>query len=147
MNPRVPQTYEELPPPAAPPADPTAFAFPVTLPMELALGDSSAQEICELHGITRERFCELAQLPAFQKAYEDALVALSKEGMSFKVKARFMSEELLKTAWRLIHNQFTPSNVKADLIKSFWRVSGYEPKKDEAAPVSPLAIQINLNNG
>ena len=148
--PQLPTPYsapipaEDLP--VSPIPDSHVFAFPATLPLELALGDSGAEEICAAYDppITRERFEEFCAIPAFQKAYEDALVSLSKEGMSFKVKARFMSEELLKTAWDLIHNRYTQSNVKADLIKSLWRVAGFEPKANEAVPITPIQINVNL---
>lgn len=126
--------------------DPSVLGFPPTLPIELALGDASAKEICTAYNVTRERFEELIALPAFRKAYTDALEALAKEGMSFKVKARLQAEGLLKTSWELIHNPGVASNVKADLIKATWRVAGFEPKANEQAPHAPLAIQINLSN-
>jgi len=146
-QPRIPQVYEAPLPDAQLPVvkpNPVDFSYPATLPMELALGDQSAKEICEAYEISHERFTELCGLPAFQKAYEDALASLSKEGMSFKIKARLMSETLLETAWDIIHNRYTQSNVKADLIKSLWRVAGFEPKANDVSPVTPIQINVNL---
>ena len=147
--PRLPKLYEsnaQLPDLLASPGkpNPVDFSFPSTLPLELALGDQSAQEICQSYDISFERFQELCELPAFQKAYEDAIIGLQKEGMSFKVKARLMSEELLQTAWDIIHNRYTQSNVKADLIKSLWRVAGFEPKANDVQAVTPIQINVNL---
>jgi hypothetical protein len=69
--------------------------------------------------------------------------AMQREGMSFRVKARLQSEALLETSWKMIHNQNTPSAVRADLIKHTHRVAGLEPK-EQPNQVTPLNIQINL---
>jgi hypothetical protein len=144
----LPAPYDELGEnlPAEKPKDPSLLGFPPILPIELALGDADARTICEGYNISRERFCELCELPVFQKAYVDALESLQKEGMSFKVKARMQAEGLLETAWNLIHNEHTASNVKADLIKAMWRVAGFEPKSTDAPVQNPIAIQINLGD-
>jgi hypothetical protein len=68
---------------------------------------------------------------------------LSRDGMSFRVKARIQSEALLETSWQLIHSNSTPAQVKADLIKHTHKVAGLEPK-EQAGVVSPLQININL---
>jgi len=145
--PAIPQPVSQtlLTPPSRQ-IDPSVLGFPPTLPIELALGDSPAQEICAAYGIPRARFEELCALPAFQKAYADAAEALAKEGMSFKVKARLQSEALLKKSWDMIHDPQVASNVKADLIKSTWRVAGFEPKSSDVAPTAQLNIQLNLGN-
>jgi hypothetical protein len=150
-SPALPLPYHEPlpePQPLPPPRDPATLGYPEMMPVELALGDQTAEEICAGYEppITRERFCELCEMPAFQKAYDDALLALQKEGMSFKVKARMQSEGLLKTAWNMIHNSQVAANVRADLIKATWRVAGYDDSKKDPSPVVPLAISINLGD-
>jgi hypothetical protein len=124
--------------------DPATLGFPPLLPIELALAESPVKEICESFGIeTKEDFARIIAQPMFQKAYAEAQKMLQQEGMSFRVKARLQSEELLKTSYALIHSAHTPSNVKADLIKQTWKVAGLEPK-EVATAVVPLQININL---
>jgi hypothetical protein len=124
--------------------DPAAIGWPVTLPLELAMGEQTPKEICQSYDISRERFATLAQLPAFQKAYADAQALLKQDGMTFRVKARMQSELLLETAFALIHAPGTPSNVKADLIKATWKFGGLEPKEEGGNGGNQLNIQINL---
>lgn len=124
--------------------DPAAMGWPVTLPLELAMGEQKPREICESYDISKEQFARLAQIPAFQKAFNDAKALLKQEGMTFRVKARMQSELLLETAYALIHAPGTPSNVKADLIKATWKFAGLEPREEGGSNQQTLQIQINL---
>jgi hypothetical protein len=127
-----------------PHVDPSTLGWPPFLPVELALGEDKPRVICEAYDIDREHFTALLKIPAFQKAILDAREMLSKEGMSFRIKARMQAEALLKTSWDLIHGQHTPANVKADLIKTTMRVAGYEPKEGDRSVIAPLQINIQL---
>jgi hypothetical protein len=124
--------------------DPATLGWPPFLPIELALGEERPRQICENYGIDKDQFLALLTLPAFVKAVLDAKEMMAKEGMSFRMKARMQAEALLKTSWQLIHNPHTPSNVKADLIKTTMRVAGYEPKETDRTAVLPLQINIQL---
>lgn len=124
--------------------DPSTIGWPPSLPVELALADSSPKDICEAYSITRERFLQLIQIPAFQKAFADAKEMLTKDGMAFRAKARMQAEGLLPESWRLIHSQYTPAAVKAKLIEATWRVAGFEPKESDRTAGQNLQININL---
>jgi hypothetical protein len=123
--------------------DPSLIGFPPTLPLELALGETPRNELLAAYGFTPASWDSLRQNPAFQKAVIDAQEMLQREGMSFRAKARMQAEHLLQTSWHLIHDAKTPAVVKADLIKSTWKVAGLEPKETLAA-TTPLQININL---
>jgi hypothetical protein len=123
--------------------DPALIGFPHTLPLELALGEQSKHDLLVEYGYTPESWEVLRANPTFQKAVKDAVEMLQREGMAFRVKAKMQSEALLETSWKLIHAKETPAVVKADLIKSTWKVAGLEPKETLAA-ITPLQIQINL---
>jgi hypothetical protein len=75
---------------------------------------------------------------------------VAEEGMSFKIKAKLQAEELLKTSWRTIHDQHTPPNVKADLIKATMRWAEYDTPPKDAVSVngqrSAFQINIQFNN-
>ena len=123
--------------------DPALLGFPPTLPLELAMGEQTRIEILRAYDIDRDRWNVIRANPVFVKAVQAAVEMLQRDGMSFRVKARLQSEALLETSWKLIHSQYTPSNVKADLIKHTMRVAGLEPK-EQAAAISPLQINIHL---
>lgn len=119
--------------------------FPLTLPIELALGIDSVKNLCASYDITKEEWDVLREDPLFVRAVEAAVKMLEKEGMSFRLKARMQAEELLKTSWNLIHKADVPAVVKADLIKATVKWADYEPK--QATPTPPgagFSIQINL---
>ena len=56
---------------AAPP-DPADLGFPATLPLELALGDSSPKEIFEAYGLGKADYLRLQGNPYFIQAIEEA---------------------------------------------------------------------------
>jgi hypothetical protein len=124
--------------------DPALLGFPHMLPVELALGESKPREICADYDISHAEFVAMCALPTFQKAFKDAQDMLSKEGMSFRMKAKMQSEALLKRSWALIHGAHTPAAVAADLIKATWKVGGFEPKETDRVAGNALQINIHL---
>lgn len=129
------------------PTDPAQLGlYPPTFPVELALGVASPRRVCEAFNISREEFQRLLSYPVFQEDLRRARDAVRREGASFRVKAQLQAEELLKTAWSMIHDrEGVPATVRADLLKFVVRCSGLDASKDEVrAPGPSLNIQINL---
>lgn len=125
--------------------DPAQLGYPPTLPIEIALKTASMETIRQEYGYTHEEWAELPRNPAFVADLASAVEMVKKEGMSFKLKARLQAEELLKTSWRLIHDNATGAAVRADLIKATMRWAGYENKEGAGASGgSNFNIQINL---
>lgn len=126
--------------------DPSKLAWPATLPLELALKTASPQELRAHYGYTDEEWGALRENPIFLKELTDACDLVKQEGMSFRLKARLQAEAMLETSWRLVHapGSEVPANVKADLIKTTFRVAGFDSKDGVAAQGNNLNIQINL---
>ena len=129
------------------PNDPAMLGFPPMLPIELAMHIAPVPEICAAYSISKDEFVQLTDDPIFVKAYQDAKESLQKDGMSFRLKARLQADALLKKSWLLIHDDSTPTTVKADLIKSTVRWAGLEPKGDGPGAGLGNAFQININLG
>lgn len=130
------------------PFDPSELGYPPMLPIELAMRIAPVDEICGAYGITLQEFEAMTQDPLFIQAFRNAKDALSKDGMSFKIKAKMQAEALLQKSWAIIHDPSTPSAVKADLIKHTVRWAEYEPKPSAAGPGGlGAAFQININLG
>lgn len=130
--------------------DPAKLAWPTSLPIELALKTASPSELRDHYGYTPEEWDALRDNPVFLKELADACDLVKLEGMTFRLKARLQAEAMLETSWRLVHapGSEVPANVKADLIKTTFRVAGFDSKDNVAAgPGSGLAIQINFNGG
>lgn len=128
-------------------SDPARLGYPPTLPLEVALKTGTIPEICEEYGLDRDTWNNLRLDPGFRADVQRYVEMLREEGMSFKLKARLQSEELLKTSWRMIHSNdpTIPPNVRADLIKSTMRWAGYDSKtSDGGGSVNNLQIVIDL---
>lgn len=130
-------------------ADPATMGWPPTLPVEIAMKVAPIRDICEAHGIERADWDRLRADETFVAAVQEAHEALKRDGMSFRVKARLQSEELLKTAWAMIHapNDEVPANVKADLLKFTIKAAGLDGSKDQLAASQQNALSININLG
>jgi hypothetical protein len=133
--------------------DPAELGFPPTLPIEIALREQTPREICEAYNISKSEWADIRVNPVFIRALTDAVELLKKEGMTFKIKARLQSEELLKTSWALIHSnndQVSPA-VKADLIKFTIKAAGLDASQEQKLAASAggqqNALQININLG
>ena len=88
--------------------------------------------------------------PVFLSDLTQAIETVKQDGMSFKLKAKLQAEEILKTSWKMIHDNTgnTPSSVRADLIKSTMRWAGYDNKDAAGAGGTQAnALQININLG
>jgi hypothetical protein len=136
-------------------ADPVAMSndpsriglYPPTLPIEVALQETSLKDLQAEYNFSDEEWAALPTNPQFIADIAAARDMLKKEGMTFKAKARLQADELLKRSWVLMHSStdIVPPSVQADLIKATMRWAGYDNK--EAAPVGAgngFNIQINL---
>jgi hypothetical protein len=127
------------------PTDPSMIGYPPTLLVELALRSNPLNEILDGYNIGEVEWDIIRQDPAFIQDLARTCDSLKEEGTGFKMKAKLQAEALLKTSWDLIHNAGTPPSVKADLIKSTVKWSGYEPKPSEQAGVAGSGFSININ--
>lgn len=132
--------------------DPSELGWPPTLPIELAMRVDTPKNIFQAYGLDKTDYDRLAADPAFQKAVEEAIETLKKDGMSFKVKAKLQSEALLARSWELIHapNDQVPAAVQADLIKFTIKAAGLDASQEQKSKAQAglvLPLQINLNLG
>ena len=126
------------------PSNPAHIGYPATLPVEVALRTSPIKNICEAYGIDRESWERICADKAFLAELAKAKEMLAKDGMTFKLKAKLQSDELLNTSWHLIHNPLTPPAVRADLIKTTIRWAGYDAPAAVAGD-GGSGFQININ--
>jgi frataxin-like iron-binding protein CyaY len=126
--------------------DPSRIAWSATLPIELALGQSTPQELKEHYGYTDDEWYALRDNPAFLADLTAACDLVKQEGMSFKLKVRLMGEAMLETNWRMIHapHSEVPAASKVKLMEATWRMGGFDVKDGVGAGSNMLNIQINL---
>ena len=127
------------------PNNPAEIGYPPTFPIEVALRVAPIKDICAAYNLSEEDWGHLRRDPVFVSDLKKAVDMVKQEGMSFKLKARMQSEELLKTSWQMIHDQEVTPAVRADLLKFTVRCAGLEAgPKDQQGSGNTLQIQINL---
>lgn len=133
--------------PSTTPVDPARIGFAPTLPIEVVLKTAPIRTICEAYGLDSDDWEALRVDPVFVAAVQRVSAEVLKEGVSFKMKARLQSEQLLQSAWNLVHDATgaVPPSVKADMIKAIWRVAGLEPTKADGVAANTNAFQINID--
>lgn len=104
-------------------------------------------EVTVRHKISTTDVLDFNRDPVFLKKVEHYRDEIREKGLTFKLKARAQSEELLTTSWMLIHSPDVSAAVKADLIKSTVKWAGLEPRPNENDgnnAVGGVKIMINL---
>jgi len=102
-------------------------AWPVRLPFDLALQVYDDEEVFQRHGITPERALKLINTPAFVNSIKVWREFVTKEGISFKTKARMAAEDLLMQAYVIATDPTIPAGTRLESIKWHAKVAGLEP--------------------
>ena len=114
--------------------------------IELSLHMEAPEEVFAAHHYTPEQAAELLETPGFVAMLERVQKDVRENGVSFRHKARAISEEVLPVALDMINDPFISAAVRADLIKWSAKVAGNEPKeaKDEGKTGGGLVLSITF---
>jgi len=122
------------------------LAFDIALTLEGS--GETLTEVTVRHNITTQDILGYNQDPVFLKRVESYRDEIREKGLTFRLKARAQSEELLTTSWLLIHDPSVSAAVKADLIKSTVKWAGLEPKNtDNDGGNNAGGVKITINLG
>lgn len=97
------------------------------LACELALKMDDTESVFERYGYSADEAAALMESPAFTAMLERVGTEIRENGVSFRMKAKAISEELLPTAFDLATDPLVSAAVRADLIKWSAKVAGNEP--------------------
>jgi len=86
-------------------------------------------DILQRYQISPNRYIELTRSPVFLKELQKYREDIRDNGLTFKVKARVMAEQLLPKTYSMIYDPDVAPTVQADLIKSVARWAGYDQPK------------------
>lgn len=127
------------------PDDPSEFGWPVSLPMELAMGEASVREICLSYGLGKADWEHLKTIPAFVEALTEAHTILKEEGAVFKAKIKAQAQGMLARNWQLVHAsvEAVPAHVQADLIKFTIKAAGYDASIEQKAKAAGIVNNAN----
>ena len=156
FNPKDPSTYIDetcqLYDPFSDDAPPTPERKPLTpwppsLPVEIALGADSMDNILLRNGVTEEEDVGGTLTPAFRRALAEAAKDIRENGLTFRGLCRGIAEDFLPELDQKLHDKLIPFAQKLDALKSVVKWAGLEPKEEKAvasANSNLVNIQINL---
>ena len=122
------------------------FAMDIAMALELGpAGDVPA--VLRQYGVSDGAYLQFTKDPVFTRQVEAFRSEVRDKGVTFRLKARVMAEELLNTSWSMIHDRSVPPVVRADLIKQTVTWSGLAPKDAPADAGSAGGVAITINLG
>ena len=116
------------------------------LACELAMAPEDVESTFANYGYSIDEGAVLLENKAFLMILERVKRELHETGLSFRAKARAISEELLPYALEMASDSHCPSAVRADLIKWSAKVAGNEPKEkvDDGKMGGGLVLSITF---
>lgn len=126
----------------------TIVAWDPRLALELAMSGSEPQkymEVFDRYRIDHAAAVELIQNPLFLKQLEGYKQELEASGMSFRMKARVLAEDLLPEAYDIAKDPAYPAAVRADMIQWMTKIADLEPVKangKDVAQTGGFSLQI-----
>lgn len=116
------------------------------LACDLALKMEDAEVVFTRYRYTPEQAAALMDTQAFTDTLARVGKELAENGLSFRAKARAISEDLLPVGYDLATDPLVASAVRADMVKWFAKVAGNEPKeaKDDGRSSGGLNLSITF---
>jgi hypothetical protein len=111
---------------------------------DLALGLEPAVDTASRYGFTAEQWDSLRTNKHLQSAVARKLTELKKEGVTFKVKASIMAEDLLAKLYAKAVDAETGATTLLSILQYLTKVSDLEPKVEKGAGISGPGFQINI---
>lgn len=117
------------------------------LACELALMPENVEDTFASYGYTIDEASVLLESKPFLVILERVKREIHENGISFRAKARVISEALLPHAYEMASDSSCPSATRAQLIMWSAKVAGNEPKesKDEGKTSGGLTLSIQFS--
>jgi len=120
--------------------------IPPEMIVAIAQGLEEPDEIAARHGFTGDKWEKLKVWKPFVTAVAEHRAELERSGYTFRVKARFMAEDLLEETFVKAKNPETSLAQKLQVTQFLTRVAGLEPKEDKSGLVGEgFSVTINMN--
>ena len=127
----------------APPLTP----WPTRLPIDLAMGVETHEQVLLRHGVSAEDYQQWAMTLAFRRALAGAAKEVRDNGLTFKRLCASIAEDFLGEIDAKLHDPELGFTTKMDTFRTVAKLGGLEPKEDKAATsqnANMVNIQINL---
>ena len=118
--------------------------LPPSLVLEVALGADPVESICAQYGYDEERTAAIRSSKHFWKIVKEQEAELDKNGLSFRLRAKRVTEDMIGRLWLQAKTDAVPFAAKLDFLKTAAKLADLEPKATQITPGVGFSITFNL---
>lgn len=120
---------------------------PQELILGVAMGLEDADELASRYGIDGARWEKLKAWKPFTDAVAHQRAQLEQTGVTFRIKARALTEDVFEDAYKIARSNDSSLMQKLEFIKIGSKLGDMEPKQAAQVDAGPgFSITINLGN-
>jgi hypothetical protein len=120
---------------------------PAEMVVEIATGMEEPRDIASRYGFEDAQWEKLAVWKPFLDAVGQQRAALEKEGYTFRIKVRALTEDVFTDAYKIARGNDTTLLQKLEFVKLGAKLGDMEPKQTVQAQVGAgFSITINMGN-
>lgn len=124
---------------------PPALDVPQEMILAVAIGMEDAQEIASRYGFEGARWEKLQSWKPFNDAVAKQRSELETSGMTFRIKAKALTEDVFEDAYKIARSNDATLLQKLEFIKLGAKLGDMEPKQSAQVAAGPgFSITINL---
>ena len=129
------------------PAAPPALDVPQELILAVAIGLEEPADIASRYGFVGDRWEKLRLWKPFTDAVAKQRAELEQSGVTFKIKAKALTEDVFEDAYKIARSNDATLMQKLEFIKLGAKLGDMEPKASTQVQAGPgFSITINLGN-
>lgn len=114
--------------------------------LQIALGMEEPEAIAARYGVEGEEWVKLQAYRPFQLAIEKQRAELEASGLTFRVKAKALTEDVFEEAYKIARGHDATLMQKLEFIKLGAKLADMEPKNTAQVASGPgFSISINFS--
>lgn len=124
----------------------TPLNFSQDMIVALATGLEDPDAIAARYGFTGWKWTQLKKWPPFQQAVQAQVAEFEKNGATFKLKAKALTEDVFEDAYKIARSNDATLMQKLEFIKLGAKLADMEPKQNAQVATGPgFSISINFS--
>lgn len=129
------------------PAYKPALNVPQELILQVAIGMEDPAEVASRYGFNIDEWKKLEQWKPFQDAVAKQKSELEQSGLTFRIKAKALTEDVFEDAYKIARSNDSTLMQKLEFIKLGAKLADMEPKNTSQVAAGPgFSISINFSS-
>lgn len=129
------------------PPTPPALDVPQELILGIAVGMEDPDEVASRYGFEGAKWLKLQNWKPFNDAVAKQRSELEASGMTFRIKAKALTEDVFEDAYKIARSNDATLLQKLEFIKLGAKLGDMEPKTNTAIAAGPgFSITINMGS-